>query len=185
MLFRSPHVLNYELPYVSEDYIHRIGRTGRAGASGIAISFVAPEEEKYLADIERLLKKTVPIVVAEGFDPTSVRSERAPRTTRPAPAERATRAPRTEHAARPPRAPRAEHAVGEPAVRPPREDPRIERERAYSLNPDQPPVAPAAQDAAASQQTRSAVLSKRHGFGHGRPVPALLKKRTTTEPEKV
>ena len=56
-----PLVVNYELPHVPEDYIHRIGRTGRAGASGEAISFVAPEEENYLAEIERLLKKTVPI----------------------------------------------------------------------------------------------------------------------------
>src|SRR5512144_872542 len=62
-----PHVLNYELPHVPEDYIHRIGRTGRAGASGDAISFGAPEEEKYLSDIEKLLKKPVPVVVAEGF----------------------------------------------------------------------------------------------------------------------
>ena len=47
-----PLVVNYELPHVPEDYIHRIGRTGRAGATGEAISFVAPEEEKYLAEIE-------------------------------------------------------------------------------------------------------------------------------------
>ena len=76
-----PLVVNFELPYVPEDYIHRIGRTGRAGASGEAISFVAPEEEKYLADIERLLKKTVAIVSADGFDPSSV----APRAARRAP----------------------------------------------------------------------------------------------------
>ena len=66
-----PLVVNYELPYVPEDYIHRIGRTGRAGASGEAISFVAPDEERYLSEIERLLKKTVPITVAEGFDPVA------------------------------------------------------------------------------------------------------------------
>src|SRR4029453_14547527 len=54
-----PLVVNYELPHVPEDYIHRIGRTGRAGASGEAISFVAPDEEKYLAHIERRLKKKV------------------------------------------------------------------------------------------------------------------------------
>ena len=104
-----PLVVNYELPYVPEDYIHRIGRTGRAGASGEAISFVAPEEEKYLAEIERLLKKTVPIVAAEGFDPSSVRAERAPahHARRRAPSAR-----RAQHGAeRPPRAPRAEHAA--------------------------------------------------------------------------
>jgi len=187
-----PLVLNYELPYVPEDYIHRIGRTGRAGLSGEAISFVAPEEEKYLAEIERLLKKSVQILSPEGFDPSSVRAERAPRTSRAvgterAPrtghAERAPRAPRTEHAARPPRA----HGAEDRASRPPREDPRIERERAYALNPDQPPVAPQAGNTAApdSGLTASAGSPKRRGFGHGRPVPALLIKRTATEPEKV
>src|SRR5436309_6749623 len=103
-----PLVVNFELPYVPEDYIHRIGRTGRAGASGEAISLVAPEEEKYLADIERLLKKTVAIVSAEGFDP-SARPERAPRTARPTSTERPPRAPRGGHAERPPRSRSTEH----------------------------------------------------------------------------
>ncbi len=187
-----PLVVNFELPYVPEDYIHRIGRTGRAGASGEAISFVAPEEEKYLAEIERLLKKSIQILSADGFDPSSVRAERAPRTsrgagaersTRAAGAERAPRAPRAAQAARPPRA----HGAEERASRPPREDPRIERERAYALNPDQPPVAPQAGNAVAtgSALTPSAGVPKRRGFGHGRPVPALLMKRVATEPEKV
>ena len=61
-----PLVVNYELPHVPEDYIHRIGRTGRAGAEGEAISFCAPEEEKYLADIERLLKRKIPVSRADG-----------------------------------------------------------------------------------------------------------------------
>ncbi len=192
-----PLVVNFELPYVPEDYIHRIGRTGRAGASGEAISFVAPEEEKYLADIERLLKKTVAIVSAEGFDPSSVRPERAPRTARSASAERPPRAPRGEHAERPPRARSAEHRTPRPlgadagedhGPRPPREDPRIERERAYALNPDQPPVAAKTDSAPApdgAALTASAGPAKRRGFGHGRPVPALLMKRRATEPEKV
>src|SRR5690349_5999442 len=71
-----PLVVNFELPYVPEDYIHRIGRTGRAGASGEAISFVAPDEERYLADIERLLKKPVEVRTAEGFDMGAARSDR-------------------------------------------------------------------------------------------------------------
>ena len=196
-----PLVLNYELPYVPEDYIHRIGRTGRAGASGEAISFVAPEEEKYLAEIERLLKKTVPIVSAEGFD-ASVAPERARRTARPAAAQHSARPaaaehsarPAAEHSARPPRpddaarrarAPRTERSPDERAARPPREDPRIERERAYALNPDQPPRATPATHDSASTPAPSPTPSKRHGFGHGRPVPALLKKRTKTEPENV
>ena len=62
-----PLVVNYELPHVPEDYIHRIGRTGRAGASGEAISLVAPDEERYLADIERLLKKKVEVVTRRGI----------------------------------------------------------------------------------------------------------------------
>jgi superfamily II DNA/RNA helicase len=51
--------VNYELPYVAEDYIHRIGRTGRAGASGTAISFVAPEDGKLLVEIEKLIKRKI------------------------------------------------------------------------------------------------------------------------------
>ena len=76
-----PLVVNYELPHVPEDYIHRIGRTGRAGATGEAISLVAPEEEKYLAEIEKLLKKKITIVAADGFDASVAHAvrERAPR----------------------------------------------------------------------------------------------------------
>lgn len=55
-----PMVINYEIPTAPEDYVHRIGRTGRAGASGIAISLVSPEEEKYLKEIEKLIKRDIP-----------------------------------------------------------------------------------------------------------------------------
>lgn len=55
-----PCVINYDLPYNAEDYIHRIGRTGRAGASGEAIAFYAPDEERYLLDIEKLIKYKIP-----------------------------------------------------------------------------------------------------------------------------
>ena len=54
-----PCVINYDLPHSAEDYVHRIGRTGRAGASGEAISFFSPSEEKYLIDIEKLIKAPV------------------------------------------------------------------------------------------------------------------------------
>ncbi len=54
-----PMVINYEIPSAAEDYVHRIGRTGRAGASGIAISLVSPEEEKYLKEIEKLIKREI------------------------------------------------------------------------------------------------------------------------------
>ncbi|MES9939324.1 MAG: DEAD/DEAH box helicase [Candidatus Thiodiazotropha sp. 6PLUC2] len=64
-----PHVVNYELPNVPEDYVHRIGRTGRAGNEGEAISLVCVDELKLLKDIERLLKKPIPEVVIEGYEP--------------------------------------------------------------------------------------------------------------------
>ena len=54
-----PMVINYEIPSAPEDYVHRIGRTGRAGASGTAISLVSPEEEKYLKEIEKLIKREI------------------------------------------------------------------------------------------------------------------------------
>lgn len=55
-----PMVINYEMPSAAEDYVHRIGRTGRAGALGSAISLVSPEEEKYLAEVEKLIKTQIP-----------------------------------------------------------------------------------------------------------------------------
>ncbi len=65
-----PQVVNYDLPQVPEDYVHRIGRTGRAGSSGKAISFVCAEERKMLRDIERLLKRTIDRAEIEGFKST-------------------------------------------------------------------------------------------------------------------
>jgi len=63
-----PHVVNFELPNVPEDYVHRIGRTGRAGANGIAISLVSHDEAVYLRDIEKLLKQKIPTGIIEGFE---------------------------------------------------------------------------------------------------------------------
>ncbi len=71
-----PHVVNYELPNVPEDYVHRIGRTGRAGNEGEAISLVCIDEHKLLRDIERLLKREIPKQVLEGYKPDpSIRAE--------------------------------------------------------------------------------------------------------------
>jgi ATP-dependent RNA helicase RhlE len=56
------HVINYDLPNVPETYVHRIGRTARAGAAGVAISFCDHEERAYLRDIEKLIRKPVPVV---------------------------------------------------------------------------------------------------------------------------
>lgn len=64
-----PHVINFEMPNVPEDYVHRIGRTGRAGANGVAISLVAADEVVYLRDIEKLIDQKIPSEIMEGFEP--------------------------------------------------------------------------------------------------------------------
>ena len=64
-----PHVVNYEIPNVSEDYVHRIGRTGRAGNSGEAVSLVCLDEEGFMQEIERFTKQQIPVVTVEGFGP--------------------------------------------------------------------------------------------------------------------
>jgi ATP-dependent RNA helicase RhlE len=74
-----PHVVNFELPNISEDYIHRIGRTGRAGASGEAISLVSADEKAYLRDIEKLLGMRIPNERLEGFEPTEQFTEEPPK----------------------------------------------------------------------------------------------------------
>ena len=110
-----PLVVNYEMPYVPEDYIHRIGRTGRAGQEGEAISLCAPDEEKLLAEIEGLLKRSLRVAT--------------PETLAPAPAPRSSR---DAHSARSPRRDaRRDTGAGRP-----REDRHAEIDR----NPDQPRV---------------------------------------------
>ena len=71
-----PHVVNYELPMVPEDYVHRIGRTGRAGSPGHAVSLVCVDEQKLLGDIQRVLGAPIPQEVVAGFEPDrSIRPE--------------------------------------------------------------------------------------------------------------
>ncbi|MES2936573.1 MAG: DEAD/DEAH box helicase [Pseudomonadota bacterium] len=64
-----PHVVNYEIPNVPEDYVHRIGRTGRAGKEGQAVSLVCLDEEGFMQEIERFTKQQIPSVLVEGFGP--------------------------------------------------------------------------------------------------------------------
>jgi ATP-dependent RNA helicase RhlE len=196
-----PLVVNYELPHVPEDYIHRIGRTGRAGASGEAISFVAPEEEKYLAEIERLLKKKVPIETAEGFDADAASRgrERAPRATssrsahgeqaqRPARSRASSPEPRTRGASGGTRREDAGH--GDARRRDAQHEAgsygdarRAEREAAYARNPDQPITKQAhtsAHDTAAAHHPHAHIHSAHRRV---KPVPALLQKRKVRETE--
>ena len=64
-----PHVVNYDIPNVSEDYVHRIGRTGRAGADGQAVNLVCLDEEGFMQAIERFTKQEIPVQIVEGFMP--------------------------------------------------------------------------------------------------------------------
>jgi ATP-dependent RNA helicase RhlE len=79
---RLPHVVNYELPNVPEDYVHRIGRTGRAGEQGAALSLVGSDEAKLLRDIERLLKKPIPVLPVPSFVPKALSPESKPQQQR-------------------------------------------------------------------------------------------------------
>jgi ATP-dependent RNA helicase RhlE len=76
-----PHVVNYDLPHVAEDYVHRIGRTGRAGAEGEAVSLVSSEERPLMAAIERLMNRKVEERVIDGFEP-GIRGQ-SPNSPRP------------------------------------------------------------------------------------------------------
>ncbi len=86
-----PHVVNFDLPQVAEDYVHRIGRTGRAGADGQAISLVDPEEAYLLAAIEKLLKREIPRVADTGYEKVSLdvaNSKPKPKPQQARPAQR-------------------------------------------------------------------------------------------------
>jgi ATP-dependent RNA helicase RhlE len=110
-----PHVINFDLPHVSEDYVHRIGRTGRAGASGEAISLVTEDELRYLRDIERLIKQSIPSEVVAGFGADAAamplprppsrarREEREPRSLDARPRTPRDTVPEEARVARPPR----------------------------------------------------------------------------------
>ena len=117
-----PHVVNFEIPNVPEDYVHRIGRTGRAGASGEAISLVCVDEEIFLRDIERLIRKRDPARGDRGLRARSQRTRRADRARphddrrRRQPAQRQRR-PAVTPAARACAEAGASVARGEPAAR--------------------------------------------------------------------
>jgi ATP-dependent RNA helicase RhlE len=94
-----PHVVNYELPNVAEDYVHRIGRTGRAGNEGEAMSLVCVDELKLLKDIERLIKREIPQVMFEGYEPDpSIKAEpiNKGRGSRPGNGKRGARKPSSQ-----------------------------------------------------------------------------------------
>jgi ATP-dependent RNA helicase RhlE len=105
-----PFVINYDLPHNAEDYVHRIGRTGRAGASGEAISLVSESETRYLKDIEKLLGRSIDAVIVPGFEPGAA-DVPAYQSREPRPADR-----QSERQAEPRRAPRAKPAESRDAL---------------------------------------------------------------------
>jgi superfamily II DNA/RNA helicase len=121
-----PCVINFDLPYNAEDYVHRIGRTGRAGASGDALSVYSDKDERLLADIEKLIKQTVTRGTLEGFAPRSARPAREA-----APERRSRREP--EGASRSPE---------RPSSRPSGPSPRREKVDPWFLKPYEPAAAP-------------------------------------------
>ena len=90
-----PHVVNFDLPHVPEDYVHRIGRTGRAGSTGEAITLVAAEDRQLLSAIERLINKKIEVRHVDGFE-AGRRAEPAPQGERTQHGERARQEPRAK-----------------------------------------------------------------------------------------
>ena len=104
------HVFNYDLPEVPETYVHRIGRTARAGADGTAVSFCAPEEQEYLAGIEKLNRRKIPVVSGHPWDgvPAPVRPVLPVRGKKPRPeAEKPAEAPKKQAETAPAKAAKA------------------------------------------------------------------------------
>jgi len=106
-----PHVVNYDLPHVAEDYVHRIGRTGRAGTEGEAVSLFSPEERPLLTAIERLMNRSVEQRVVAGFEPGRHSSRPAPQPQQRRPQQRR---PEKRHFQQPQK-PRHQHRYSPPA----------------------------------------------------------------------
>ena len=126
------HVFNYDLPEVPETYVHRIGRTARAGADGTAVSFCAPEEKEYLAGIEKLNRRSIPVVSGHPWDgvPAPVRTEppvrgRKPKAETEQPAAKAEKAAKLEKPAKLKKEKTAA-AKAEPIKSEPKEGPSME-----------------------------------------------------------
>jgi ATP-dependent RNA helicase RhlE len=166
-----PHVVNYDLPHVAEDYVHRIGRTGRAGSTGEALSLVCSEDRPLLGAIERLINKKIEVRSADGFDRGAPQPEkREQRETRGQGEQRDSRGQREPRGQQ--RAPRQEsqRQGGKPQSQPQRE-PR---------KPKQPPLPDFfSKPYEPSPSTLSAAPADEP---HGRkrpaaPVPALFRRK--------
>ena len=174
-----PHVVNYDMSHIPEDYVHRIGRTGRAGSSGEAVSLVCAEDRPLLGAIERLINKKIEVRLAEGFEPERSMHRRgeshgqAPREREPERQERQERAPRERG-----------HGRSQPqGARPPRGPKQDKRERAPA--PGRQGTAPAARSSGNSggmdfnkpyEPSPSAVETR------AEPAEDTMSRRRTTQP---
>ncbi len=188
-----PHVINYELPHVAEDYVHRIGRTGRAGSSGEAISLVCGEEIKSLKEIEKMLKMNLEKQTMPGFEMTQgeVASD-APRRYERARGGRGESARGSERSSVAPKA--AEARASEPRQRDKREHdkpashtrheshrsktdtPRSPHGRVSTKSPDLP-AGSISQPAVRTSAPQPANNASSRKPGASKPVPALFKPR--------
>jgi ATP-dependent RNA helicase RhlE len=186
-----PHVVNFDLPHVAEDYIHRIGRTGRAGATGEAISLICPEDRSLLGPIERLINRKIEVRYVEGFEgERTAHRESAPAAERPA-----ARTPKAEKQPAKPREARGESSKPPRAesAKPPRSEPRAPRNRRseredrmprYATSPPprtsgnsagmdfDKPYEPSPAALARTTEPQEAPTSKRSS-----PVPALFRRK--------
>jgi len=169
------HVINFDLPNIPESYVHRIGRTARAGATGIALSFCDTEEREYLHDIERLIGKSVPRAEVPGSLPEPPPDTRLPHTT-----SRPAHAPRPQ-AARPP-APRSPQEARHRAKGKSRGFPRpaapagAPAARPAHATPSHPVARPAPAHAPAAHATPS------HAPGHTAPASNAMRPEMHARP---
>ena len=160
-----PHVVNFDLPHVPEDYVHRIGRTGRAGVTGEAVSLVSAEESSLLSAIERLLGRKLERQVIAGFEP----GKAAPRTEAREISD-AERRDNRGNRARPQRDPRAPRGQGRGRDAGPKR--AGERARGGGKAQAKAPAAHGRTAASPSQGARRPATGNRNG--NRKPVPALL-----------
>jgi ATP-dependent RNA helicase RhlE len=159
-----PHVVNYELPNVPEDYVHRIGRTGRAGSEGEAVSLVSPDEAPLLADIEKLLRRKLERAAVPEFE----RRPAAPAEPRPQ-AHRPPRPAPRPHQPRPsqPRPSAPPHELRAPKPAPP--------QRPAHRRDGEEPAQPASHESALGQFQRHGPRAPHAGRRREQAVPALLR----------
>ena len=153
-----PAVFNFDVPFNAEDYVHRIGRTGRAGASGLAITLVTRDDARLVADIEKLIKKKIELEPAELEDERPRRRDRDER-----PRSRDDEAP---HADRPVRAERAERSAPPPRATPrPPSDPIFDKPYEPTAAGDAPPAWESARSAAPAPRALSPNIRPKRKVG--------------------